>query len=187
MTHPIKTHALTILFGLCAALMFGACTTEDLSGFEIEQQSKRVTVKGVPGNRPLPVNAIPSIPLTLDLQSELQAQNSDNAKAVFLRVLVLKITEKSMPEGDEDTFDFVKTIDIYVEPTDPDSALPKVKVADTQTVPKGVQSLTLDVDETVDLKPYIDEGLTFTTQTTGTLPPDDVSMRATVTVRVRIL
>lgn len=187
MTLPIKKNIKPLIVGLCSVLMLSACTAEDLSGFEIEQQSKRVTVKGVPGNRPLPVNAIPSIPLTLDLQSELQAQNSDNAKAVFLRLLVLKITEKSMPDGDEDTFDFVKTIDIYVEPTNPDSSLPKIKVADTQTVPKGVQSLTLAVDDTVDLKPYIDEGLTFTTKTTGTLPPDDVSLRATVTVRVRIL
>jgi hypothetical protein len=54
-------------------------------------------------------------------------------------------------------------------------------------VPEGQTSLDLETDDTIDLKPYAQEGIVITTAGEGTVPQDDVSVIGTVTVEVQTL
>lgn len=178
------------LFSLGLLLLmigFLACSTDDLSGFSISQESKSMTVLGGLGDVPLPTNALTTIPLTIDLKSELSSQNAEGAKAVYLEVLDLTITDKQMPEGDKDDFDFLKTISIYAESGQEDSMLNRQKIAELISMPKGVKRIQLQTDDTIDLKPYIEEGIVLTSSATGNSPEDNTSFKAEITVRVQIL
>lgn len=96
----------------------------------------------------------------------------------------MNITETLVGEGDEDDFDFLENIEFFVESAKADSDLPRVRVANIDEVPSGVESIQLDTDESVDLKPYAEEGILLTTSGEGTVPPDDVSIKGTVTVTI---
>lgn len=161
---------------------------DDLTSIEFTEQSQEAVVTGKSGpTLPLPINIIPQMQLNIDLQEELDAQNAGAAKSVYLTKLELKITDTKQPSGDTDNFDFIEKIDVYVESTKSGTKLSKVKIAHVTDVPQGKTVLPLSIEAGIDLKPYIEEGVRLTTSGTGTVPPDDVSLVAEVTMQVKLL
>ncbi|MEM1347491.1 MAG: hypothetical protein AAGI01_02975, partial [Myxococcota bacterium] len=67
------------------------------------------------------------------------------------------------------------------------STLPRVLLAEIDPVPDGRTTLSFDVDDTLDLKPYVEEGMRLSTQGEASVPEDDVTLKAVLTLRVRVL
>ncbi len=137
-----------------------------IADFDVEQPVPAQTVQG--SGIPAPLAAIFPIPLSLDLESKIKAKNTGPIDSVTLSSLTLNITSAG---GD---WSFVSHIDVSVASTRSGTTLPKVKIASVSS-PGAVQTLTFDVERSVNLKSYIDEGSQVDSSGTGTQPTRDVS------------
>ena len=137
-----------------------------IADFDVDQPVPAQTVQG--SGVPAPLAAIFPIPLSLDLESKIKAQNTGPIDSVTLSSLTLSITSTGSD------WSFVSHIDVFVESTRSGTTLPKVKIASVSS-PGAVQTLTFDVERSVNLKSYIDEGSQVDSSGTGTQPARDVS------------
>lgn len=185
--HPLR-RALTLIALIAFALSTAACGDE-LGSISFTEESGESVVEGSanPLNMLLPAEVFPPLRLNINLQQELDAQNATGAKAVNLRALKLKITDTERPSGDTDDFDFLSKATLYVESTKSGTTLERKQIATIDPVPSGQTEVAFDVDDSVDLKPYIEEGMRLTSSGSGSVPPDNVSLKAEITVRVRLL
>lgn len=175
------------LFVLFVVFFVAGCS--DVGSFTVEQSTGEVIVEGndSPLNDVLPDNVLPPLALDFDLQSELEERDADGANAVYLNALTLETTETAVADADdEDTFDFLDTIEFYVESRQEGSDLERVLVGSVDPVPTGRKMLDVDVDDTIDLKPYAQEGMRITTSGSGSIPPDDVSIEGNVVIEVEV-
>lgn len=176
---------------LLLVVVFASCQTcTGVGSFTVTRTTATSVVEG--SNSPLmdllPPTVVPPLELNFDLQAELARQDAKGAKAVYLNGLVLQITDDAIESADDtDNFDFLSRIEFYVESTDPDSELSRVRIASLDPVPEGKTELVLDTDDDVDLKPYAQEGIVLTTSGRGTVPSDDVSVEGVVTIEVETL
>jgi hypothetical protein len=146
-----------------------ACLVTTLAGcgiadFDVEQPVPAQTIQG--SGIPAPLAAIFPLPLSLDLDSKIKAQDTGPIDGVTLSSLTLHITSG----GD---WSFVKSIDVSVESTRAGTALQKMKIASV-AMPGAVQTLTFVVERGVNLKPYIDEGSQVDSSGMGTQPTQNV-------------
>lgn len=74
-------------------------------------------------------------------------------------------------------------IDVYVESSKEGSSLARVRIAWLQDVPSDQKEVAF----TIDLEPYIEEGVTLTTGGSGSFPEDDTSFIAVTTLRIDVL
>lgn len=154
---------------LLACLVLAGC---GLTDFDITQPVPEQQVQG--SGIPAPIAALFPLPLSLDLSAEIQKQTTGPIDSVTLRSLQLTITETQLPDGDEDTWEFVDEIHVFVASSANGSSLPRVEIASV-IAPGAVTTMTFDVDGGIDLKPYVDEGSVVESEASGTIPPDDVS------------
>lgn len=176
----------TAVLMLTLSMVF-ACG-EDLGSFDINEKSDEVIVQGGPTIIDLPINIFPAMAIDINLQQELKAQDASAAKGVFLKDLTLRVTDKSKADAqDVDNFDFVEKVTIYVESTKDNTTLKKTKVAEVLMVKDGLQVLPLTVFDDVNLKPFIEEGMRLNSEGTASVPEDDVSLLADVTIKVQVL
>jgi hypothetical protein len=153
----------------CIVPLVAACGIAD---FDVGQD---IPEQHVPGSSiPGPLAALFPVPINLDISSQIKARNTGPINSVTLSSLALTITSTDKPSGDTDDWSFVTHIDVYLESTKAGSSLPRVKIA-TADRPGAVQTMAFDVDESVNLKSYIDEGSKVDSTGSGTAPSDDVS------------
>jgi hypothetical protein len=160
-----------------------ALTGCGIADFDVTQGIPEQVVQG--SSIPAPLTALFPLPLSLDLNQKIKAQNTGPIGTITLSSLALTITKTSEPPGDTDDWSFVTSVDVFVESTKSGTTLPKVKIASVSS-PGAVQVMNFKV-ESVDVKPYIDEGSQVDTSGTGTVPPDDVSYNGTSTFTVHPL
>lgn len=178
---------------LIVALIFllsGCQSCTGIGSFSVTRDTEEVIVEGTnnPLNDLVGVDVIPAMNLDFDLQNELAKQDAKGASGVFLTGLVMTTTDTARAtEDDIDQFDFLNRIEFYVESTSPSSTLEKKLVASLDPVPEGQTELVLETDESVNLKPYAEEGILLTTEGAGTVPDDDVSIVGTVTIEIKTL
>lgn len=175
---------------IAIALLFTGCQNcTGVGSFTVTRDTEEVIVEGSnsPLNDLLPANVIPALELDFDLQGELEQQDAKGAQAVYLNGLVLRITETSLAEGDEDDFDFLERVEFFVESADRSSDLERVSIAILDPVPDGLTELDLETDDSINLKPYAQEGIVLTSSGRGEVPPDDVSIAAEVTIEIDTL
>ena len=153
---------------LALLLLFTGCGIAD---FDITQPVPEQEIQGSP--LPGPLGALFPVPLNLDLSSQIKARDTGPIDSVTLTKLELAITPKDEPSGDSDDWSFVTTIDVFVSSTKSGTTLPKVKIAHA-SMPGAVQTFEFEL-ESVNLKPYIDEGSQVDAESSGNAPPDDVS------------
>ena len=153
---------------LLLAVLAGCGVTD----FDLTQPVPEQFVRG--SGIPAPIASLFPIPLDLDLSAEIQKQTTGPIDSVTLSRLELEITDTDRPAGDTDTWDFVDEIHVFVRSSADGSTLPRVEIA-SATAPGAVTTLTFDVDSSVDLKPYVDEGSVVDSEASGTVPQDDVS------------
>ena len=186
---PSMHHAL-IALAILIILPLGGCVDGELGSFTFTEESDEVVIQGRGGGlvQMLPLNNLfPPMALPINLEAQLEAQDAGPAKAVYLRELTLQITDTAQPEGDTDDFAFVREVRVFVESTRSGTSLTRRQIAEVVDPASDLTRLDFVVDQNVDLKPYIEEGVRLTTEGRGDAPPDDVSLIAVTTFRVNLL
>jgi hypothetical protein len=150
------------LFAVLVSSQLAACGITD---FDVSQPVPSQTVPGSP--LPGPLAAVFPIPLSLDLSQQIKSMDTGPISSVTLSSLGLTITSA----GD---WSFVSEIDVYVSSTKSGSTLPRVEIAHV-TSPGPTTSLSFDVDSSVDLNPYINEGSEVDGEGSGQAPAMDVT------------
>jgi hypothetical protein len=152
---------------LCSWVVIAGCGITD---FTITQPvpEQRVDGSGIPD---LPISGLFEIPLDLDLQAQIEKQATGPIDSITLASLTLSITPADQPSGD---WSFVDEIHVFVRSSQDGSALPRVEIASV-VAPGPVVRMEFEVDESIDLKPYVDEGSLVESEAQGTVPADDVT------------
>lgn len=154
---------------LALALLVTGCGITD---FDLSQPVPEQRVQG--SGIPAPIAGLFPLPLNLDLSAQIQKQTTGPIDSVTLSRLTLDITDTDRPSGDDDTWEFVDEIHVFVRSSVEGSSLPRVEIASV-VEPGAVTSMEFDVESSVDLKPYVDEGSVVESEASGTIPTDDVS------------
>lgn len=148
--------------------MLAGCGVAD---FDIEQDVPEQRILG--NSLPQPIGGLLSIPLDIDITAEIEAMDTGPVDSISLSELRLEITDTERPAGDTDTWEFVTSIQVFVRSTKPDSNLSRLEIA-TKEFPGAVERFNFTVDESIDLKPYIEEGAVVESVGRGNVPSDDV-------------
>jgi len=169
---------------LIAALPLGvAGCNGGVITFTVTEESDEHVVEG--SDNPLEDFVAFDKPFTFDinLEQKLEKRDADGAKEIRLRELEMEVTDSKSSEGDTDNFDFLDSIEFYVNSENQD----RKRVAWLDDVPTGRQTLTLNTDESINLKPYIEEGMTLESEADAEQPDDDTSIKGIVTLWIRAL
>ena len=172
----------TCLLCLVVVLVLGGCS--GIVSFSVGYDVAEQRIEGSPLGGLL--GGVIDIPLDVDLSAETAARDTGPAQHVYLTELALEITPTAEPAGDTDDFDFIDSIEIFVESARSGSTLPRVRVAHSDPVPRGVRRLELAVDD-VDLVEYVREGARLTSSSSGRVPPDDVTLDGHLTLVIEVL
>jgi hypothetical protein len=165
------------------AIGLGGC---GLIEFDLNEKVPEQRINGSLLSGVLPSFLPSPVPLNLDVQSASKAMGTGPVTAASLKSLTFSITATAMPSGDSDDFDFVRSIDVFVESRKQGSSLPRVKIADLPSHGSGEKQLSLRTYPEVNLLPYINEGCQISASASGTAPPDDVSFDGQVVVRAKL-
>lgn len=170
-------------FLVLLAALFGVAGCGELTSFTFAERSDEQIIEGSPDLLPIGDGGpLVRLPLRINLERQLDERDADGAKALYLEELDLIITETAIDDDDTDNFDFLDTLTIYVNGDGQERRL----LASMDPVPEGEQRLSLEVDDSIDLKPYIEQGLTLEIKATGNQPEDDTSLVAETTIRVQV-
>jgi hypothetical protein len=165
------------------ALVLGGCA--NILDFEIERDIDEQHIAGSPVGGLL--GDLFELPLMVDLESEVSRHDAGSVTAVRLTDLTLSITATDRPAGDEDDFDFLERIELFIESTSAGTTLERRKIAELAPVRAGQTTITLVTIESVNLKPYVEEGARITSSGEGTAPADDVSFDGHLVLLVETL
>jgi hypothetical protein len=180
----MKDYAVVLLALLVSTFAATGCGDNGLGSFTFTEDSQEVTVQGAGTlGGVLPDEALSVFKLNINLEQELEERDAKGAKAVYLTDLKMQITDTEQPEGDSDNFDFLDAITINVT-ADGQQAR---QLATLDPVPDGQSTISLNVDDDIDLKPYIEAGMNLQTDASGSRPADDTSLKVIATIRVRVL
>ena len=164
---PVRATALTLLLGACVS---------DLLTLDVEQSGSTVVEGGGLVGAALGVLAITGFDdLSVAVDQELANQGvaPGDIASVYLTALTL-----STPDGDD--LAFLESLTFLVE----SPGLPSVRIAYADAFPEGVTSLPLKL-EGVDLTAYVvAESMTITTVAEGTLPEEDTTVDADMTLAI---
>ena len=166
---------------LTVCLFTAACGS--VLDFDVDQDVPEQKVQG--SSLPGPLAVLFPIPIHIDIQSKIKAQETGPIDSVKLSSMHLDITMTEQPSGDSDDWAFIDHVDLFVESTKSGSELPRVKVG-TATAPGAVARMEF-VPEDVNLLPYINEGCELTAEASGTAPSDNVSYDGKATFHVEPL
>ena len=117
---------------------------------------------------------------SIDLSQEFENQGvrKEDVDSVRLVALELRVTS---PEGA--TFDFLDSASFFVEA----EGLPRVRIGALASVPAGASALSLEVDEGVELRPYVvAPSMTISSEVSGERPAEETIVEATATLDVDV-
>lgn len=175
-----------VVIVLSALLTVTGCGPAGLLSFELGYDVAEQRVEGSPLGGLLGGVVDVPIPLDIDLAAETASRDTGPAQHVHLTELRLDITATEEPAGDTDDFDFLDTVEIFVESARSGSSLPRQRVASLEAVPRGARTISLAPDD-VDLIAYVQEGARLTSSASGRVPPDDVTFTGHLTLVVEVL
>lgn len=180
MTRPTPT---SIVSKLCALALVAGCG--DALNFELKASVDEFTVLGDPilhhQGAPLSVLDVPPIELKFGALQQ---------GGVYLADLTFYVTDTSISsDRDDDDLDFLTKLQVVATPTNPNSQLPPVPIAQWTGPPPevGTMEIELTVNTQINLRPYITEGFALKLSTAGTIPYDDVSVKGEVRFTVKPL
>jgi hypothetical protein len=163
---------------LCGLLLCG-CGLPFTIGQDIPEQSVPGDPNPLPNPAPTVLPNFLQIPLTINLQSEIERRKTGPARSVVLRSLTLAATPSNNPSGN---FDFLDEVHIYVE----SDSQPQLEIATLNPVPRGSTSVSFTVVPDVELLPYIKEGTRVTSRATGRFPPQEFTFNGHLRVTIYI-
>jgi hypothetical protein len=147
--------------------------------FDVEQDIPATVLPGDPNQMPI-VGDTPPQPLTLDIKAETDQRHTGPASAAYLKELTFTITRPA-----NGTFYFAVQVQIYLQPKNPASNLPKVLIAKLEPIP-DTNTIRLVPVPGVNMLPYSDEGSDITASAAGYNPMVDTEYVGHVVVEVRI-
>jgi hypothetical protein len=153
--------------------------------FDVEGEIGEQSVQGDPLGALLDAFALDPIPVQIDVNAALDAQNVSVIQGIFLKNITLNISATNNQNGD-DNFDFIDKIEMFAS-SENNPKLPRVLVAQVVHEDDGSASLVIPGDENVNLKDYIEAGMTIETEVTGSAPPTDTSFDGVVVVTIDAL
>lgn len=117
-----------------------------------------------------------------DISQTQEFQNQGYTKDQIDSVRVQRLTlEIAAPAGA--SFDFIDSVRFSVEA----DGLPAVEIARLDSVPPGSNELDLEVDGSIELRPYVvATSMRITNDATGQRPPEETTVRATAVFDVDI-
>lgn len=161
---------------ILSALLLCGCGLPFTIGQDVPEQ----TVPADPNPLPIPVGQeFFRIPLTIDLQSEIENRKTGPAKSVLLRSLTLAATRNS------GNFDFLDEVHIFIAPSQ-GTALPEVEIATLNPVPRGVTNVSFTIVPDVELLPYIQQGARVISRVTGRYPQQQFTFDGHLRVTIYI-
>ncbi len=122
------------------------------------------------------------IPMNIDLEQETAARDAGPACGARLTSLTFDITPTAEGVGDDDDFDFVDRVALFVDA----DGLPRRQLAVLDPVPQNASRIALQPSD-LDLLPYVERGATITAEVSGSPPPDDVTFDGAYVVEVEAL
>jgi hypothetical protein len=168
-----------------AALALSASCGPSPVGFDIP---KPIDEQTIPGNlaanaagMALPPGSIAPVAVSVDLAAESTSRRIPIGR-VLLKSFRFDVTSTAEPAGDTDDFSFVRSARVFFECTAANCTLPRVEVA-SATDPGAVRSMNFTVSS-VNVKPYIDQGVRVTIELDAIPPPDDTSFNGAIVLRV---
>lgn len=158
----------------------------DLGEFDVRRRIPEQRVEGNPLAGLLGDLFSVPVPLDVDMAAETAAHDTGPAKSAHLSALWLDVTDTAR-SGDTDTddFGFLRSVDVFVESTLSGSSLPRVLVAQAHDI-EPTEHLEFEVEDSIDVLPYADEGSRFVSEVEATAPADDVSFGGRFTLRVEV-
>jgi len=170
-------------FALAALAALTSCA--GIGDFDVERSIAEQRIEGNPLAGVLSdLFAVP-IPMDVDIASETSARDTGPAKSAHLRDLELRITATSEGPSDTDDFEFLDSVNVFIESTRQGSSLPRVRIAQALDIAAG-RDLSFEAVRSVDVLPYADEGSRFVSEVEGSVPRDDVSFAGSFTLRVEL-
>ncbi len=153
-----------------AFALSGSCG--DALQFDLTAKVSEFTVKGQPGlhhgGAPLAAAEVPPIELHFA---------AVKAGSVHMKTLRFFITDTSAGADDDDTFDFLTSLTVYLEPSSDESTLPGLPIAKwTGPAPADAAEIVMTVESQYDISQYILEGVEMRLETEGVVPYDDISV-----------
>lgn len=117
--------------------------------------------------------------LTLNVQAQTEARGTGPAKKVLLRAFRLALTPNSSIDQD---FDFLDSVFIDIEA----EGQPKIQIAGVANVADDLRVVNFNVEDSIDLLPYINAGATVSIRSMGTQPERDVYFDGAIVFDIRI-
>lgn len=173
----------TAFFAVAAALsMLVSAACSGVFTFTFNQESDKQTIEG--GN-PVEnlVNSFSPLNFQINLERELEERDADGAKEVNLQNLRLVVTNTGEHGEGKPNFDFLDSMTFYANSENQD----RKKLAWRDQIPEGTQELPFEVDSSIDLKPYIEDGMKLETEAEGNRPEQDTTIKGVITLEVRAL
>jgi len=190
-----RTMKLSATILLASATLAGCSDTT--VGTKSFQESEVFTIPGVPLNIALPQITLDDIPWPINIadQPAYQDANFDFLTSIHVRDLVFEITPESSQlasdpneDGSPDSFDFVSDLKFSLRATI-DGTPTEVEIADLPMndpqIASNATSLSMNVKD-VDIRDLIENDPEIIISITGTPPPDNVIVKASIRFRVGV-
>jgi hypothetical protein len=126
------------------------------------------------------------VDVDFDVDGRIEDDRDSVVNGAFVDAIVLRITDSRRGVGDVDHFGFVERTVLFLEPVDPGSERPRIRIA-SATVPGTPTELRFDVEPGVDVLPYLVEGAALVSEASAAVPPDDVSFDGELGLRLSFL
>lgn len=154
-------------------------------GFDIPKPIDEQTITGNlaanAAGMALPAGTIAPVSVSVDLAAESTSRRIPIGR-VLLKSFRFDVTSTAEPAGDADEFSFVRSARVFFECAAANCTLPRVEVA-SATNPGAVRSMNFTVSS-INIKPYIDQGVRVTIELDAIPPPDDTSFNGAIVLRV---
>jgi hypothetical protein len=157
----------------------GLATCANIDNFEVDVSGKGTIAKGNLIDELLSTFNLDELQ-SIDLTNELKNQGVTKEDVDSVRLLRFTLSIEGPPGA---TFDFLDSLTFYIE-TD---GVPRAVLARLPAVPAGATQLTLDIEEGLELKPYVvAPSMKITSEVKGTRPEQDTTVRADLTLDVDV-
>jgi hypothetical protein len=169
---------LGLLFVILSTVAIGAAGCGAIS-FDISQDIPATFVMGDPTAPPLVGDS--TAPLSLDIQAETNQRHTGPASAAYLKDLSFTIT---IPQNG--TFYFAQSVVIQLKPTNPNSTLQPVPIAELSPIPTDQNTIHVKPIPGVNMLPYSQQGAVIDAVVFATWPREDTTYVGHVVVTVKI-
>ncbi len=163
---------------LAATTVVAACSGVFTFSFTEKSEKQTIEASLVPV-----VDQLSPLDFQFNLERQLEKRDAKSAKEVNLQAFELVVTNTDEYGEGEPNLDFLDSMSLYVDSENQS----REQLAWRDSIPDGRQRVSFEVDSSINLKPYIEEGMTLETEAQGNHPDNDTTLQGVITLEVRAL